>query len=116
MRSTAATGQRHGAHAEQGLDFRDNYFRRHCHASANMRAGVYTIAVRNAGLDFLCQPSGYVEFGNDNVFGGFRSLTDFLAWPRSQGLDFYQTATDTFVIEESDSLTSLRHRCPRRDN
>src|SRR4026208_1422691 len=107
MPSTAATGHRHAAHAEQGLDFGDNNFRWHRHASADMRAGVDTFAIRDGGFNFLCQPSGYVEFGNDNVFGGFRSLTDFLARPRPQGLDFYQTAADTFVVKEPDGLTSL---------
>src|SRR6185503_17931845 len=116
MRSTASTSHRHAAHAEQGFDFGDNNFRRHCHASADMRAGVYPVAVGDGSLNFLSQPPGHVEFRDDNVLGVFCGFTDFFAGPRPQGLDLYQTATDTFVIEEPDGLTTLRHRCPRGDN
>src|SRR5256885_6159550 len=111
VRSAAATGQRHGAHAEQGLDFGDNNFRWHRHASADTRAGVHTFTVRDGGSNFLCHPSGHVKFRDDNVLGVFRGFTDFLPWPGPQDLDLNQTATDAFVLEESDGFTTLRHRC-----
>src|SRR4030065_719520 len=67
VRSTAATGHRHGVHAEQGLDLRDNDFRWHRHASADTWACVHTLAVRDGGLDFLCQPADHIKFRDDDV-------------------------------------------------
>src|SRR6185503_19365793 len=107
MRSTPTTGQRHGAHAEQGLEFGNNNFRWHRHASADMWAGVYAVAVWDGSSNFLCQPPGHVKFRNDNILGILCGFTDFLSRPRPQSLDFHQTATDTFILEETDGFTTL---------
>src|ERR1041385_6094841 len=82
MRSTTTTGQRHGTHAEQVLDFGNNNFRWHRHASADMWTGVHTIAVRDAGFNFLCQPPGHVKLRDDNMLCVLCGFTDFLAGPR----------------------------------
>src|SRR5262245_35383230 len=75
-----------------------------------MRAGVYTVAVRDASSNFLCKPSGHIEFRDDNMLCVFCGFTNFLPWPRSQGLDLYQTATEAFVLKEPDGFTPLRNR------
>src|SRR6185436_6673330 len=89
----------------------NNNFRWHRHASADMRAGIHTLAVWDGGFNFLCQPPGHVKFRDDDVLGVLCGFTDFLAWPRPQGLDLDQTTTDAFVLQEPDGFTALRHRC-----
>src|SRR6188768_3412236 len=65
--SASTTGQGESLHSEGRLDFLYDNFRRHGHATADMRAGMHPMMIGNGGFDLLCQPAGYVKLRHEDM-------------------------------------------------